>query len=147
MDAEAPYYGSQSEKPTAPELHDGWRVDPWRVITDGAAEGPSGMQRTLRWLELLARSGVSIPISTYKQMAAYLRDSDASFETHQCLIKCLAATCWLKSYGAQDLLGLIATIHERLAGWISSNYDDDDKRREMYVSCITESPHHMLMSG
>ncbi|KAF8326124.1 uncharacterized protein EI90DRAFT_3071593 [Cantharellus anzutake] len=128
MDAEALHYASQSEKPAATELNDGWQVDPWKVITDGAAEGPSGMQRTLRWLELLARSGVSIPVSTYKQMAAYLRDSDAAFEMHQALTRCFTATCWLKSHGAQDLLGLIATIHDRLAGWISINYVHDDKR-------------------
>lgn len=140
MDAEVLHHTSQSEKPTPAEPHDGWRVDPWKVITDGAAEGPLGMQRTLRWLELLARSGVSIPISTYKQMAAYLRDSNASFEMHQCLIKCFTATCWLKSHGAQDLLGLIATMNERLAGWILSNYDDDHNRERMCVLYIKESP-------
>lgn len=104
-----------------PENVDAWTVNPWRVITDAASEGQSGLQRAFQWLQVLARSGVSIPISTYMQLAAFIRDFEAPFETHESLIECITATCWLKSFGAQDLLGLIATVHDRLGGWIQSS--------------------------
>lgn len=123
MEVETSRYSMKPDRPNFinSDVPDSWDVNPWRVITDAASAGDSGLRRALKWLEILARSGVGIPISTYMQMAAFIRDFDASFETYESLMECITATCWLKSFGAQDLLALIATIHDRLAIWIRHN--------------------------
>lgn len=96
----------------------GWAVHPWKVINDVASSGQEGLMRAMRWLVVLTRSGISIPVSTYSQTAAFIRDFNADFETYEHLMECIAATCWLRPDSALDLLALVTSLHSRLRDWI-----------------------------
>ena len=52
--------------------------DPWRVIMDTAAEGLDSLSRSLRWLRLLAQSGVDIETERLQVLAEQLTDHKAS---------------------------------------------------------------------
>ena len=136
MEAETSRYSMRPDRPNFinSDIPDSWDVNPWRVITAAASAGDSGLRRALKWLEILARSGVGIPILTYLQMAAFIRDFDAPFETYESLMECITATCWLKSFGAQDLLALIATVHDRLTAWIRHSITSGDSVTNMFAS-------------
>lgn len=97
-----------------PDLSGGWSVNPWRVINDVIASGRDNLGRALNWLLVLAQSGVSIPVSTYSQAAAFIRDFDGGFEDYVRLMQCLTYTSWMRLDGLGELLSLLASIHERL---------------------------------
>lgn len=96
----------------------GWAVHPWKVINDVASSGQEGLMRAMRWLVVLTRSGITIPVSTYSQTAAFIRDFNADFETYEHLMECISATCWLRPDSALDLLALVTSLHSRLRDWI-----------------------------
>lgn len=95
-----------------------WTVHPWKVIKDIASSGQEALSRAMKWLIVLTRSGVGIPVSTYSQTAAFVRDFNADFEVYEHLMECITATCWLRPDSVLDLLSLITTLHERLRDWI-----------------------------
>ena len=123
----------ESFSPIATDEAGFWAVDPWRVVTTAAEEGISGLRRALEWLQILARSGVSIPVSTFMQMSAFARDYAASFELHHSLLESIVASCWLRSQGAQDLFPVITVMHGRLEAWIRSSAHDARKLGAMCV--------------
>ncbi|KAF5380960.1 hypothetical protein D9615_003973 [Tricholomella constricta] len=41
-------------------------IEPWRVVTRVATESKEGLTRSLQWLCLFARSGIEIPLTTFK---------------------------------------------------------------------------------
>lgn len=95
-----------------------WTVHPWKVVKDVASSGQDGLSRAMKWLIVLTRSGVGIPVSTYSQTAAFVRDFNADFEAYERLMECITATCWLRPDSVLELLSLITTLHERLREWI-----------------------------
>ncbi|KAF8311639.1 hypothetical protein DL93DRAFT_2168963 [Clavulina sp. PMI_390] len=91
-----------------------WAVHPWKVINDVASSGQDGLQRAIRWLVVLARSGISIPVTTYSQTVAFIRDFNADLSVYEHLIDCITATCWLGPDNAVELLSLVTSLHDRL---------------------------------
>jgi len=95
-----------------------WTVHPWKVVKDAASSGQDGLSKAMKWLIVLTRSGVGIPVSTYSQTAAFVRDFEADFEAYEHLMECITTTCYLWVDNVLDLLSLISTLHERLREWI-----------------------------
>lgn len=92
----------------------------------------------MKWLLVLAQSGVSIPVSTFSQTAAFIRDFGADFETYEQLMECIATTCWIKSDAVVDLLALVASLHERLRDWMYDAIVRGDYSQSMsviYLAC------------
>ena len=93
-------------------------LDPWRAVINVASENYEGLKKSLGWITLFASSGVDIPVNTFLQLSAMLRDFKASFEDHLSLAKAALAATWLKSMGRQDLQRMIADFHDRNASYI-----------------------------
>jgi hypothetical protein len=133
MDQEVPIPSSMTTG-LFPNSTDGMRtVNPWKVINDLAASGRVGLERTLRWLLVIARSGVAIPISTFSQASGFIRDFEGDFDAYVLLIECATLTSWLYTEGSRELLSLICTIHEKLCPWIVVALETDDRPQLMYV--------------
>ncbi|KDQ07904.1 hypothetical protein BOTBODRAFT_180257 [Botryobasidium botryosum FD-172 SS1] len=110
-------------------------IDPWRVIIDVASEGGECLLRSVRWLRVLAQSGVDIPVSTFMQISAFARDFQAPFEIYEILVEAILAFIWIKPVGVQDFLKLISNLHVRLA--------DDINERLLAASHL--APVHRLI--
>ncbi|KZT61428.1 hypothetical protein CALCODRAFT_9999 [Calocera cornea HHB12733] len=88
-------------------------IDPWRSVTSIASEGIEGVARSLRWVLVLAQSGVTIPEMTFRQIAGFARDFQAPLDVQLNLVHAIFASIWVRSLGRQDLAALIETLLER----------------------------------
>lgn len=104
-------------------------MDPWRAVINVASENYDGLKKSLCWITLFASSGVDIPVTTFLQLSAMLRDFKASFEDHTALAEAALAATWLKSMGRQDLQRMIADFHDRNAAHIIENVTDDGEQK------------------
>lgn len=118
MDTDSGQPLSVALEATEGDVYMGWTVHPWKVINDVASSGQDGLMRAMRWLVVLTRSGITIPVSTYSQTAAFIRDFNADFETYEHLMECISATCWLRPDNVLELLALVTTLHARLRDWL-----------------------------
>ncbi|EJU01782.1 hypothetical protein DACRYDRAFT_116231 [Dacryopinax primogenitus] len=87
-------------------------IDPWRSVTSVASEGVEGIARSLRWVLLLAQSGVNIPELTFKQIAAFARDFQAPLDVQLYLVHAIFASIWIRSLRRRNLAVLIETLLE-----------------------------------
>ncbi|KZO98231.1 hypothetical protein CALVIDRAFT_36906 [Calocera viscosa TUFC12733] len=88
-------------------------IDPWRSVTSIASEGIEGVARSLRWVLVLAQSGVNIPEMTFRQIAGFARDFQAPLDVQLNLVHAIFASIWVRSLGRQDLAALIEILLER----------------------------------
>jgi hypothetical protein len=101
-------------------------ADPWHIVVNTASAGIDGLERGLKWLRVMAQSGVDIPQTTFAQVSAFARDFNASFEVSQILVETILASVWVKSLGKQELLGIIAALHLRFVDSIEAKFEMDD---------------------
>lgn len=129
MDADS--VRNQNIDPVSGESATGWSVQPWKVINDVVSSGQEGLARAMKWLLVLAQSGIIIPVTTYSQTAAFIRDFNSDFEAYEQLMECITATCWLRADSALDVLALVTTLHERLRDWIQVELEQTDHKPSM----------------
>jgi hypothetical protein len=70
-----------------------------------------GLGKGLRWLGLLSRSGVDIPLSVYSQFIAELQSSGNPLDGICLFFKAVLASLWLRSLGRQRCQPLFANYH------------------------------------
>lgn len=90
-------------------------LDAWRIISRVASANQHGLQQGLRWLCILARSGVDIPIATFSEFNSLTQRFDLSWQETSFLVEALFCAIWLRSLGRQELQATISSIHSRIA--------------------------------
>lgn len=93
-------------------------LDPWRIVTNVASQDYDGLKKGLKWLGVFASSGVDIPISTFLQVSALLRDFDASFDIYIMLVEAVFISTWIRSLGRLTLQRMISDVHDRNSPYI-----------------------------
>lgn len=105
-------------------------VDSWRLIMRVASADKEGWSRSLTWLCVFARSGVEIPVTTYKMFASLATEFSATLFECALLVEAAFISTWIKSMGRQELQIIFSALHSHLASQIlesiSSNVDVDD---------------------
>ncbi|KAF9482782.1 hypothetical protein BDN70DRAFT_800871 [Pholiota conissans] len=95
-------------------------VDPLRSISNFANQSEAGLPRTLSYLPMIIRSGVNIPVSTFKHFLALITANKRnSLDNANMLVRAILLSLWLKSTGRQDLQDLLALLHSALSSQIS----------------------------
>ena len=94
-------------------------IDPWGVILRVASRDDVGLRRCLQWLCIFACSAVDIPDAVFKHFKSLTdRFRFSVMETYP-LIRVMFLCVWMRSLGRQDLLGMISSVHLRLAADVS----------------------------
>ncbi|KAG6866936.1 hypothetical protein C0991_003852 [Blastosporella zonata] len=106
-------------------------VDPWKVVTRVAAEGKAGLGRALKWLCLLARSGVDIPMNIFKTFSAFFARDGVSLAESSLFAKAVMASTWLKPRGRQEIQALVSQLHEKLGLQIKNDLRSDRRSDDM----------------
>ncbi|KAG6814364.1 hypothetical protein H0H92_010950 [Tricholoma furcatifolium] len=103
--------GNSSEKadPTISKAS----VVPWRVVTRIASGGQDGLQRSLQWLWLFARSGVDIPLTIFETFSALAAQYNSPLSESLLMARGIMASTWLKPKGRQEIQGILSRLHER----------------------------------
>lgn len=95
-------------------------IDPLRAISNFANQSDTGLSLSISYLPMLIKSGVNIPIQTFKHFLPLLMaNKGGSLENANTFMRALALSLWLKSSRGQDLQDLIATLHSHLSSQIS----------------------------
>ena len=112
-EAEASYWLTNSS--AAHAENDGHLTfDPWRTVVRAASASKDGLSRSLRWLSVLACSGVEIPVATFMRFSALATEYNASLATTLLLVKSVLSATWQKCTGWSELQALFAEQHTRL---------------------------------
>lgn len=100
-------------------------ADPWRIISYAAKADEEGLQRGLRWLCILARSGVEIPVSAFKEFSSLTQRFKSSWKQTSVLVEALFCATWLRSSGRQELQAIVSSLHSRLAAQVVTAMSTD----------------------
>ncbi|KAF7976726.1 hypothetical protein HWV62_5909 [Athelia sp. TMB] len=93
-------------------------ADSWRMIMQVASSGKEGWSRSLKWLCLFARSGVDIPVATYRMFSSLASQHSATMEESALIVEAIFTSTWLKSLGRQELQSILSGLHARLCSEI-----------------------------
>ncbi|KAJ8700118.1 hypothetical protein PTI98_003174 [Pleurotus ostreatus] len=96
-------------------------IEPWRVVTKTAQENVEGLQRGLKWLHVLVRSGIDIPAPTFEQICDYALNYGTPFEDIHFFIETIFTSLWLRSLGRQSLQRTIARLWSKHASTVWDN--------------------------
>ncbi|THH07445.1 hypothetical protein EW145_g3377 [Phellinidium pouzarii] len=107
-------------------------ADPWRIVTGIASRDYEGLRKGLSWLRLFSLSGVDIPVQTFLQVSALVRDMGGSFEDYAVLAEAVFMATYVKSLGKQDLHRMISDLHNRNANYILGRIGSDKDNNEVY---------------
>lgn len=88
-------------------------TDPWRVVVNFAKKSKDCLSQGLRWLGILATSGVDVPDTTFIRFAALLIHYENPLSDALLLVKAALASIWLKSLGRQSTQSMFATLHSQ----------------------------------
>lgn len=117
-----------------PEIIGPADIDPWRVIMKVASQDEEGLSRSLRWLCLLAQSGIDIPVAIYLQFSTLAEQFDASLTDSALLAKCGLFSAWQKGIGRQDLQKMFSALHVRLMSQVVDSLQSSQSQIDVYVS-------------
>ncbi len=111
---------------------DGFRspsIDPLRAISNFANQSDAGLSRSIAYLPMLIKSGINIPIQTFKHLLPLLMAQKGGLlENANIFIRALALSLWIKSSRGQDLQDLVASVHSHLSSQISSSLKSGQNR-------------------
>lgn len=96
-------------------------TDPWRIILHAAKADEEGLQRGLRWLCILARSGVEIPVATFREFSSLTQRFNSSWQQSSLLVEALFCATWLRSLGRQELQAIVSSLHHRVSVQVLSS--------------------------
>ncbi|KAH7914698.1 hypothetical protein BJ138DRAFT_1143394 [Hygrophoropsis aurantiaca] len=113
-------------------------LDPWRALIHTAKDGQK-FPLTLRWVRLLARSGVSVDVSIFIEYGALARDHKASLADCLVLVEAALFSVWLRSIGYQELQSVISTVHSYLEPTILQHLQSSNKAQSLVCSFLRKS--------
>ncbi|THH16358.1 hypothetical protein EW146_g4274 [Bondarzewia mesenterica] len=104
-------------------------IDPTTIVADSSAltgidlwgvfmrlvTRKDGLLRGLQCLCMFARSAVDIPFNVFQKSASLASNLKLSITDSTPLARAALSSAWLKSRGRQDLIGIIVSLHQRLA--------------------------------
>ncbi len=96
-------------------------IEPWRAVVKTAQENVEGLQRGLKWLHVLVRSGVDVPALTFGQICSYALDYDTPFEDIHFFIETIFTSLWLRSLGRQSLQRIVARLWSKCSSTVWDN--------------------------
>ncbi|KAF4576589.1 hypothetical protein EYR36_004567 [Pleurotus pulmonarius] len=96
-------------------------IEPWRAVVKTAQENVEGLQRGLKWLHVLVRSGVDVPALTFGQICGYALDYDTPFEDIHFFIETIFTSLWLRSLGRQSLQRIVARLWSKCSSTVWDN--------------------------
>lgn len=97
-------------------------IDAWRPIIRVSSESKEGLSRGLRWLSLLACSGLEVPIQVFTRFTTLVTEHNSSLSDSILLVKAVMFSTWLKSTGRQELQSVFSQLHTRLAPLIKAQF-------------------------
>jgi hypothetical protein len=74
-----------------------------------------GLQQALRWLCILSRSGVEVPMTTFMEFSSLTQRANSSWEDSCLLVEALFCATWLRSLGRQELQSIISSLQSRVS--------------------------------
>ena len=86
-------------------------TDPWKVFIDVASEGIDGLERSILWLRVMARSAVEIPVQTLKQLFTLAQDFRTPLAATVSLLESTMTSMWLKTFGDEGLDSVMVEIN------------------------------------
>lgn len=99
-------------------------ADPLRAISNYASQSPHGLSRALSFLSSVVKSGINIPIGTFRLFLKLIEKNEEDLlQNADMLMRAVLLTVWLRSSGRQDLQTLISSLHARLADKIVRSLD------------------------
>lgn len=111
-------------------------IEPWRAVTKTAQENVEGLQRGLKWLHVLVRSGIDVPAPTFGQICDYALNYDTPFEDIHFFIETIFTSLWLRSLGRQSLQRIIARLWSKHA---STVWDNLKSAAQLETTCVFHS--------
>lgn len=98
------------------------RIDPLGAIYNFANQSPESLSKSLSFLSSVVKSGISIPTTFFRQVLDLITlNADNNLENANLFVKAIALSLWLRSFGRQDLQGLISSLHAQLASKITES--------------------------
>ncbi|KAF4615386.1 hypothetical protein D9613_003079 [Agrocybe pediades] len=94
-------------------------ADPLRAISNFASQSQHGLSRTLSFLSNVVKSGINIPIATFRHFLRLIVKSDVdSLQNADMFVRALLLAVWLRSSGREDLQSLISSFHAHFSNKI-----------------------------
>lgn len=112
----------------------GLDTDPWRVIVDIGRESLSGLEKALRWLSLLSRSGIDVPLKIYNQLITTLGSAESSLKNSCSFIKSVFASLWLRPLGRQQYQRMLTEFYRSIVPGIHEAFRKSSSQQNAFVS-------------
>ncbi|KAF8910955.1 hypothetical protein CPB84DRAFT_1842225 [Gymnopilus junonius] len=115
-DSETTQRSSYAADPVAGTSENVSHVDPLGAIYNFANQSPAALSKSLSFLANVVKSGIFIPTTIFRQFSGLVMSgTDSILENANLIVKAIALSLWLRSFGRQDLQGVISTLHVQLA--------------------------------
>lgn len=122
---------STSDKPRLP------LIDPFYAILNHAKQTEDDLSRNLLYLSMLTKSGVNVPTSFFVQFSKLIDfNGSNSLDNASVLLKAIFLCLWQTPTGRQELQGLIAMLHSRLANQVLECLSSGKGASVAYVGSI-----------
>ncbi|KIY43409.1 hypothetical protein FISHEDRAFT_10379, partial [Fistulina hepatica ATCC 64428] len=98
-----------------PNLQEAPTIDPWRALKSTANASVESFSSSVRWLCVIARSGIELPSYICSDFVDLAASFTASLSDSLTLVEAIMSTVWLRSLGRVELQGVVGCLDAYLA--------------------------------
>jgi len=115
--------GEQIERST------GFGADPWQILFTTTQSSRPNVDRGLTWLNMLACSGIDVPLDIYRHFVSALDSIGNSLEGSSLLVKCMLVSLYLRPRGRHQYQRLLANFYLSLVPNLHCAIDGPNTRQ------------------
>jgi len=117
--------GEQIERST------GFGADPWQILFTTTQSSRPHVDRGLTWLNLLACSGIDVPLVIYRHFVSALDSIGNPLEGASLLVKSMLVSFYLRPRGRHQYQRLLANFYLSLVPNLHCAIGESDKRQKV----------------
>lgn len=95
-------------------------VDPWLVLIRTANEAEGGLRRAVRWLRILAQSGVDVSVETLEHLVVLSQNEGVDLAVAVDLAEAIFASAWSAKLNRPGLAHVASSLYSSRAGSIGT---------------------------
>ncbi|KAM0750456.1 hypothetical protein T439DRAFT_381136 [Meredithblackwellia eburnea MCA 4105] len=145
------------EEPSTTSMTASLIVDSWKVLADTSMDGSAGLRRSLRWLRILAQSGVDASFEVFDHLVTLCASPNVSFDEAVDLAEAMFASAWSRSINRKAMASIAVQLyisqHATVKASLDSDHDTDVTVRFMkrtlgaFLLAMGASSESLIASG
>ncbi|KAL8281141.1 hypothetical protein RQP46_006499 [Phenoliferia psychrophenolica] len=102
-------------------------LDPWKVLVDTSLDGSAGRRRALRWLRIIAQSGVDPSFEVFEHLESLCAAPGVPFADSVDLSEALFASAWSRSINRKAMADIAARLYTSQHAVVKASLDNNQE--------------------